>query len=380
MPSSISNSEPNGNIPGDASALPPAPPPPERELPKTSMGMATWVALLVFVVALAGWELRWRRFGVQPSYRNSEGLWAMQRGRIDSGEGDATVLIGSSRTMSNIQLPVWERLEGRRPIQLALEGTSPMTPLESLADDPDFRGRLIVGVTPGLFFSGFSYRGDVFEYYTKETPSQRAGQRLSMWLIEPYFAFYDPDFALFSILKRQPWPVRPGPRLSRDVRKLFMLTPDRNTRLWQKLENDPEYQELAKSIWREHFFPLNDEVRARNTKVADQQIARAAAAVAKLKERGVEVIFVLHPMDGEFYDFEKAAAPREQTWDKLLASTGARGIHFEDYPELQGHKLAEWSHLTSDSADRYTEALYRIIRERKAVGQEQTAAPAAKEN
>jgi len=41
-------------------------------------------------------------------------------GRIGAGEGDATVLLGASRLYFDIQLPVWERLDGRRPIQLSI--------------------------------------------------------------------------------------------------------------------------------------------------------------------------------------------------------------------------------------------------------------------
>ena len=58
-----------------------------------------------------------------------------------------------------------------------------------------------------------------------------------------------------------------------------------------------------------------------------------------------------------------AAYPVEDqlTWDVLLRRTGAPGIHFEDYPELQGMELPEWSHLTHADAERYTAALYKII-------------------
>lgn len=69
-----------------------------------------------FALALAAWEYGWRAYGAVPGIVNSDGLWAMQRRRLAAGQGDATVLIGSSRTLSNVQLPVWERLAGRRPI------------------------------------------------------------------------------------------------------------------------------------------------------------------------------------------------------------------------------------------------------------------------
>ena len=59
--------------------------------------------------------------------------------------------------------------------------------------------------------------------------------------------------------------------------------------------------------------------------------------------------------------YEDRDSPRKSTWDVLLKETRAPGIHFQDYRELQGYELPEWSHLTRASAERYTEALYRII-------------------
>jgi hypothetical protein len=36
-------------------------------------------------------------------------------------------------------------------------------------------------------------------------------------------------------------------------------------------------------------------------------------------------------------------------------------VHFQDYPELQGLWLPEWSHLAARDAARFTEALYAIV-------------------
>ncbi|HYW31062.1 MAG TPA: hypothetical protein VE869_06095, partial [Gemmatimonas sp.] len=183
-------------------------PPYVRPVPTMRFGVAAIVAMLVFVCGLAAWETYWRSTGAPPGYLNSDGLWAMQRRRIDQGEGSATVLIGSSRMLFDLQPAVWERLDGRRPIQLSLEGTSPLPFLEDLAADTAFKGRLLVGVTPGLFFNNRTAgrREKALTYPQKETPSQRSGQWLSMTLLEPRFAFLDADFALFTVLKRQTWP------------------------------------------------------------------------------------------------------------------------------------------------------------------------------
>jgi hypothetical protein len=340
--------------------------PPIRTLPARALGAVWLVALALFAFALLGWELYWRSQGFERGYRNSEGLWAMQRRRIDSGEGDALVLLGSSRVLFDVQLPVWERLTGERPIQLALEGTSPMSALEDLAADPDFSGRVLVGVSPDLFFSGFEYRGKVLRHYRTQTPAQRAGQWLSMHLLEPWLAYYsDDDSALFTVLERQSWPVRAGVMSFKPVRKLAVHDIDRNTRMWQRVESDPQYRALARSIWAQRFNappppPMATPERARA--LVQAQIGRAAAAVATLRARGVEVVFVRAPSDGDYRAFENRMLPRERSWDPLLAATGARGIHFEDYPDQQGLDLPEWSHLSGTDADRYTAALVQALR------------------
>jgi hypothetical protein len=95
------------------------------------------------------------------------------------------------------------------------------------------------------------------------------------------------------------------------------------------------------------------------TKLIEREIARAVAAVAKLRARGVRVVFVRAPSSGEVLEGERRRYPREKTWDLLLARTGAPGIHFEDHPDMQELRLPEWSHLAGADADRWTAALHR---------------------
>jgi len=343
-----------------------AQPVPLRPVPEQPWGRIFLGAVVIFALLLGCWEAYWRAYGVHPSITNNYGLWAIQRRRIDAGEGDATVLLGASRVFFDIQLPVWERLAGRRPIQLAIEGTSPLPFLDDLADDPRFTGHVLVGVAPDVFFSGYQYRGGVLPYMRKETPSQRVGQWLSMHFIEPYFAFDDPDFALETVLSRQHWPARPGRHWFTEVRKLADTEADRNTHVWSKVADDLEYREMARNIWREGFEPSDDDPTLEEAiKAENEEIERAAKSVAKLKARGVQVLFVRMPSTGEYLAYENRMFPRARGWTRLLAVTGAPGIYFEDYPELrpdlQGYYLPEWSHMIRADGERFTAALYRII-------------------
>ncbi len=340
-----------------------AQPVPVRDIPIQPWGRLLAFAVLAAALLVGAWEWHWRAFGATPSYRNSDGQWVQQRRRIDNGEGDKTVLAGASRVLFDVQLPVWEKLTGERPIQLALEGTSPVPVLEDLAADPDFTGRLLIGVAPDVFFSGFAYRGSAFELYRKQGPSQRMGNWLSMHLLEPFLAFYEPDFALATVVMRQPWPARPGVRQGIRVRKLSTADADRNTRMWRKVETDADYRALTRKIWAQDFGgPLPGmDTPEKKAKAIDAQITKAAAAVATLRKRGVRVLWLRPPSDGEYYAFEQKYLPRAETWDLLLARTGAPGIHFEDHPALQGYELPEWSHLSASEADRFTAALVPLV-------------------
>jgi hypothetical protein len=340
-----------------------AQPVPVRDIPPQPWRIVFLSALAMCAVLVAAWELYWRDYGVVPGYRNSNAQWAQQRRRIDHGEGGKTVLIGASRVLFDTQLPVWEKLTGKRPIQLALEGTSPIPVLKDLADDPNFTGRLLIDVSPDVFFTGFTYRGDAVPYTRKQSPSQRIGTWLSMTFLEPYFAFYDPDFAFATVVRRQPWPERPGRPQGISVRKLAVHDIDRNTQMWDKVASDPEYRALARRIWAQDFNePLPKmETPEKKQNVIDEQIKAATEAVAKLRARGVKALFIRPPSDGEYYAYEQRELPRAITWDLLLQRTGAAGIHFEDYPEMQGYELPEWSHMSAPEAERFTAAVVPII-------------------
>lgn len=369
MPSSISSSEaalhpafvPVRLTASDRPGV--AQPVPVRDIPAQPWGAILAGAIVLGALLVGGWELYWRAYGVTPSYRNSDGQWVMERRRIDAGEGGKTVLIGASRTLFDTSLPVWERITGKRPIQLCLEGTSPIPVLQNLAADPNFTGRLVIDVSPDIIFTGFKYRASVLPYLKNQTPSQRIGDWLSMKFIEPYVAFYDPDFALPTVVRRQAWPLRPGMHPNHMVRKLAVHDFDRNTRMWNKVVDNSAYRALARSIWAEDFTeaPPEMETPEKAQKVIDGEIDKAVAAIDTLRARGVRVVFVRPPSDGEYYAYEQKYLPRDKTWTPLLERTHAPGIHFEDHPELQGYVLPEWSHMSASEAERYTAAIVPLI-------------------
>ena len=189
----------------------------------------------------------------------------------------------------NTQLDVWERESGERPIQLALEGTSPATLMEDLAEDTDFTGTLIVGIAPGLAFSGYESRRDAFKRYQPASPKQWMGQQISM-LVEPYLAFYHFDYSLFTVVKRQDWPERADVFSPRDVRRLATYGLDRNARMYAKVEVEESYANIAKDIWAQGFKTIDEmteeEVKGQRED-RDKQFERFIGATQKLQDRAV---------------------------------------------------------------------------------------------
>ena len=73
------------------------------------------------------------------------------------------------------------------------------------------------------------------------------------------------------------------------------------------------------------------------------------------------MVFVRPPSSGPYLEAEDRELPRTRSFEPLLRATGAPGIHFQDYPQLQGLETPEWSHLSAADAARFTAALYDIL-------------------
>ena len=344
--------------------------PPLRDIPTLPWRRVVVVGAAMLAVMIGGWEYYWAN--VQEftrGYRDGVEMWAYTRGLLDQELDGSTAVVGSSRVLFDFDLEQWQQDTGSLPYQLALMGTSPRPFLEELALDSEFSGLLIVGVTSVLFFVPLDplslFYGPAIEYYRELTPAQRVGYRISRF-IEPWFAFYHWDSALLAVLRRQPWmPVR------QDFfdplafpRRLEATRSTRQVDMWHVLDSDPAHQKLIQDYWNA-FLNMPMEPPPPGVFEALQEDSRQSVTeqVNAIRARGGEVVFIRAPSSEEFLDFERRVFPREMFWDPLIEATGAVGIHFEDYPELQDVRLPEWSHIHSEDKTRFTIDLIRIVRD-----------------
>jgi hypothetical protein len=207
-------------------------------------------------------------------------------------------------------------------------------------------------------FSYIPQYEEILDFWRQESPSERAGHQIGLFLAR-HLAFLDEAYRLAPLIERVDIPDRPGVRRPYlEVWKLAETSADRQHRLWPRLETDLRLRDHARLVW----GPFD------GSGPPPESVARAIAesrqAVEAIRARGGEVVFIRAPSAGLYYENELHFAPRARSWDRLLAETGAFGIHFEDYPEMQNLEVPEWSHLSRDSATRFTRAYVGVLRER----------------
>ncbi|MDT8341498.1 MAG: hypothetical protein RQ751_08305, partial [Longimicrobiales bacterium] len=150
-----------------------------------------------------------------------------------------------------------------------------------------------------------------------------------------------------------------------EVRKIEVMSGDRESDLWFRVEADSVYNRIVTSTWRAILegapAPPSEEAAR---KAFEELLAAVRRDVAKVRERGGEVVFVRAPSSDWFRDFERQATPRQQVWEPIIGAGEAVGIHFEDYPELSNVRTPEWSHISAHDKSRWTRSLVAILRTR----------------
>jgi transposase len=345
----------------------------ERPIPPAPWRGIAVVVTLIVIAATAGWELYSRSLGYGPTLNDNEDLWAATRRRV---QPESIVIMGDSRAWFDLDLDELQKGLGKRPVQLAIAGSTVWPVLSDLAADENFHGTIICSFVPGLFFAPpASPPMQVSEKYVRrfhnQTPAQRAGEYLAMPLEEQVAFLKSDDLSLAALLNDLPIPNRRGALVPPRFPPYFQTEDrERRARMWEKCA-DPG-SPLAKKvqqIWPPLFRPPppptyipKDVFLAEMGKGIQKRFADTKAAVEKIRSRGGKVVFVRFPHSGALKELEDHDTPRAKTWDPLLKTTGAPGIYYSDFPELAGFNCPEWSHLTAGDSVEFTRRLIPHLR------------------
>lgn len=339
-------------------------------MPTAHHSRAALLMLLLVSVAVISWESYLRHKGVVISYDNLEPLWADKRAMVYEPADKATVFIGSSRNKYDLDIPTWEKLTGTHAIQLAMEGNNPVPVLLDLADDPQFKGNLVVDVTEGLFFSPLQGPNadkinSAIKYYKNITPAQKAGFVINHAL-ESQFVFLDKeDFSLPALLDKLEIPSRKGvmmlPYFPIEFTRVHF---NRQSFMTEKLVTDTNLQKKVTSMWM-LYADMSKKFPPPSGDTLLKKMEQVKAASDKIRARGGKVLFVRTPSSGPYWMGEQMAFPREKYWDKLLEVTGCPGLHFKDYPALDHFICPEWSHLSPADAILFTKGFIQALQQDK---------------
>jgi len=317
-------------------------------------------ALLALTVVLAfglGWEAYWRSKGFTPTFNDDKFLWATKRKEVYKSQSEATVFIGSSRIKFDLDIPEWRKLTGEDAVQLALVGTSPIHVLKDLADDENFKGKLVVDVTEGLFFSQnpvfHKSAIEAIDFYKKQTPSESISTMADIALESKITFLEERRFSLNTLLNDLELPNRPGVFSMPAFPKGFEWnTIDRQTYMSDMFLSNPNDIKRQTDIWR--ILILGDPTPPVDGAVLDGILNELKIAVKKIESRGGRVMFVRTPSSGVMGDGERMVFKRSKYWDGILKATGAQGIHFDDNAVTAKLICPEWSHLSPSDAIIYT--------------------------
>jgi hypothetical protein len=335
-------------------------------MPETSFVKSAIFAAVLVIISIICWELYLRNKGFETSYNDDPSLWTDKRDMAYESSDKATVFIGSSRIKFDLDIATWESITGNHAIQLACVGSNPVPVLENLAADDNFKGRLVVDVTEGLFFSkGADFRPrENMKFYKERTPSQRASFYINH-LLESQFVFLDKErLSMGAMMDKLPFENRQGVYFFGGFPPDFgRVKFNRQEYMTDKFSSDTTLQNIVKNIWvaciKASKAPPPDGA------TVDSMIAAVKISVDKIQARGGQVFFVRTPSSGGAKIGETMVFPREKYWNKLLAVTGCPGLHYSDYPAIDHFICPENSHLSLTDAKTFTINFIKILSEEK---------------
>jgi hypothetical protein len=318
------------------------------------------LAVTVLVVLLTSlWEWKMRTLELVPGdLAENYDRWAELRKQVDKRDVPVAI-VGDSRILFDTDLDRASELIGVRPLQLAIAGGSGLPILEDIADDPHFKGLVIVGMAETAYFD-LQLAGvrpqKALALSRWESPSKR-GSFLVYRVVSHGLAMLDENYQLSTLVFRLDHNWRPGVSDPHEaIWKAEETGADGQTWLWRRLEHDRRLSGHMHNVWL-RFFPS----QPLDSQTINSVSGRTKIAVDKIRARGGDVVFVRPPSAPDLRAIEDKHVPRPRAWDAILAYTHSNGVHIDNLPAVQNLTLPEGSHLSRGCATVFTDAYLRDL-------------------
>ena len=322
--------------------------------------------LLLGATVFAAGELSWRFTGLRPGQSDLLVFDRIYRSALNSSH--AVALIGSSRVLCDLdprilkrELPQWDFY------QLGIDGASALPMLENLAQDVQFRGRVLCEFSMVHFTAEYPFRADPHADKYVEFVRRRS-----------YFDFLN---TRFSEALRQRSALVAGTFGFNDMPAKDC---DFITALGSRLASLVRNPSGAGSASLSDSSPRDDRFHSRNRRGKDNSwsiarwvgwikssrgtganIQRVASWVDAIRRRGGDVVFIRMPVSGSLRLKEDEIYPDRVRFMQSLGDIGISMIDSAREPTLSGFECSDESHLDADDADRFSTSLARILDDRK---------------
>ncbi len=323
------------------------------------------IALLLIIIGLGSWEMYWR---AKPDYyranlNDDRYLWAEQRAKVESANDQDVIIIGSSRTAFNFNTNIWKDVQGIKPINLSTDGKPPGPFLEDIVYNTSFKGTIIIGVTPLLFFSKkqTSRWQDAkiwADHYRDQTYAQKIGhfvskplQRNLIMLTSSELKFYN-DLDLKSLINTIHIPNEKRVDNRSKLLNFGYNDEDRNKIMYSSMISNKDFAKKIQNVWNGFLPHIPDYKEVKDD--IPEIINYFQTVTEKFKSRGGKIIFIRHKAEDPWNNSSKRLLPRDKVWDRFIETVSCPSYHFEDYEFMSKYTLPDWSHMNADDAKSYT--------------------------
>ena len=303
---------------------------------------------ILFVAILTALEVIGRELGHRAMVVDRPALWSLERERLSESGSQTLVFLGASRMQQDIATDVLRRrLPGWAVVQLAVNGRYPVATLVDLAEDEEFTGVVVMAASGlGLAPDRMDDQRTLLDHYHRRwSPSVKFDRQIrtaietNLVLINPYTRYWR---SLMRSLESRPLPTPYYKVLQPDrSRPVHFDEVDVEEKKEKRLRSAVFYYELTPRLGPEGWL---------------ENVRRLEPAVAAIRERGGQVVFLRMPTSGRHWELDEEHYPRAEYWDRFAASTSAPAIHFRDVPGMDV-ECPDTSHLGVAESKQFTEAL-----------------------
>ena len=343
----------------------------DRSMSRDRQTKVILLGLVSGLLLIAAAENYIRFKGGESDVRDTAELWASQRARASSIGDNALILVGSSRIQLDLDLDILAASTGKRPVQLAIDGSPFIDVLENLANDRNLAGTVLVSTTlPKLAAGGNTQRVkkwiNIYEKEYKNLWFPQKEQILKAKL-QSVSALYANILPLDKLVPRLLEPEK--------LAKIYLKTlPSRERNADYSLVKMPDF--YLQRVGRNLGYPLPSEayesyesyqssvirIAMENHKEFNtdpRRFNRINSAIKKLQKRGVVVVVARLPMSGLVEDIADIRFPKD-LWDKVVSDLDVISIDYRDYAQL-AYQLPDGSHLDITQKPDFTHKFSEVL-------------------